>query len=227
MKTFAALAVALACLTSAASADWFAYNDFGGTASTGNVTNGTSGTLVNFADGSSTGVSFALAVSTAASTPVNAAEGTDFYNVFDGKLNMAGGVYANVNTTLTITGLDPAALYELVLAPNRGGYSYGSRYTITDMDAFTNASTAGAAISTLNVADDTVTIASNNTTTGYVGRWTGIQAGADGDVVIAIAGSPTNWYLNGMMLAQVPEPATLTVLALGGLSLLARRRTGH
>ena len=59
-------------------------------------------------------------------------------------------------------------------------------------------------------------------------RFSNVQPGADGDMTITAGVGPHNtdgnkWYVNQLKLIEVPEPATMSLLALG-LPLMIRRR---
>jgi len=160
--------------------------------------------------------------------------GTDAYNTFYGFAATKGVTYyaqtAGWTVTLTLSGLNPALQYEFATTANRGGGSgYLNRltkFTLGGADALTNSSTAGATFS--GAADPTTTFPTGeNTATGYVARWTGINPGADGIVTItsqATSSSNSAYAFSVFKLAEVPEPATLSLLTLGGWALLRRRR---
>ncbi|MBN1670860.1 MAG: lamin tail domain-containing protein [Kiritimatiellae bacterium] len=166
----------------------------------------TSGPLVDYERG--TNVSATLTVSSdGAVSPshlaqgADAATGTDAHTVFAGKVSAVGNM-AYGTVTLHFTGLDPALTYELVLYGNRNESAYTDRtsvFTISDVQAFANQSTAGTTIGTTSTADDTITIVTgSNTQNGHVARFAGIDPGADGDLTVTIAG--THAYVNALML---------------------------
>lgn len=155
--------------------------------------------------------------------------GTDAYATFNGITDMRGVIYYGSTgwyVDLTLSGLNPAMTYTFATSANRNGSSsYSTRlskYTLSGADAFTNASTAGTTMAGASTTFST----GLNTANGYVARWTGINPGADGTIKIrAEAGSSVNnaYAFSVFQLVEVPEPATLSLLALGGLALLRRR----
>ncbi|MEJ5200980.1 MAG: DNRLRE domain-containing protein [Anaerolineales bacterium] len=177
---------------------WVAYNDCSGTTG-GNTTaytvtaGSTSGVLKNYATGASTGVTVTFTSSgnpyVNTSTGTYPSSGTDAYNTFYSKANMAGVIqYGNSGyyIDMTFTGLNPAKTYTFATTANRNDASYAdriSRFTISDIDGATNASTSG-----VNVIDNYSVYFSTgyNTTNGYVARWTGIQPGTDGDFTVRV-----------------------------------------
>ena len=121
---------------------------------------------------------------------------------------------------LTFSGLDPSQTYELVFYAHRNGYSWdrASLVTISGADVFTNQSSAatdnpeagsGGAIFS-GPGDDSTRLPSDNDN-GYVARFTGIDPGLDGEVVVTISweGTPGNEYkgkyANALMLKQEAE----------------------
>jgi hypothetical protein len=155
-----------------------------------------------------------------------------------GVMNYGSGAWS---VDLVFTNLDPAKKYTLVTTTDRGRSdgTYPNRwsvFSIQDADAYTYASSAGA----WKVSDSAVSISTYNTVNGYVAKWTDIQSGSDGDFTIhttvasntpgvqipvgATVDSNKAYGPAGFMLVeQVPEPATMSLLALGGLALIRRR----
>ncbi len=162
-------------------------------------TGATSGLLLDQATGRSTGVTAALTQSGGvnwqpdpATGGNDTAAGTDAYTTFHNIADMTGVIYYGSTgwyVDLTFTGLDPAKTYTFATSSNRaGGTTYAnriSRYTISGVDAATNASTSGVTVKTTTFTNDTSAFSSGeNTATGYVARWTGIQPGADGSFAV-------------------------------------------
>lgn len=196
---------------------WEAYNDCAGTNSIANTTNfigiSGSGTLKNFVTGDAiTGITATFTSSGSptqgASNGAGSAEGTDAYNTFNGKANMVGvinyGSSSGWYIDLTISGLDSTKTYTFATTANRADSSYTariSRYTISDNDAATNASTDGVNI----ISNESVSfITGYNTVNGYVARWTGIQPGSDGDFKVS-ADYPSDYHGYGMSVFMLAE----------------------
>ncbi|MBN1675507.1 MAG: lamin tail domain-containing protein, partial [Kiritimatiellae bacterium] len=163
-----------------------------------------SGTLVDYASGRDTGVQLALDIGGAGPYPQGAdpAAGTDAAAVFGGKLDCLGLISYGADLTLTLTGLDPALRYEVVLFGNRDNTAYTDRFTtvtLSDADGFANQSTPG---TTCSGSADPVTTVWNggNTRDGLVVRYARINAGTDGDVRLVVSNSGSQFYLNALML---------------------------
>jgi len=202
---------ALLALATGAQAGWIAYNDFAGTAAANNskitANSGTvTGDLLNIDDGTDTGANLTLTYDAGhtggeyATTGSLSVAGTDAYDTFSGYANAVGILDMANNRlalTLTLSGLNPGARYEVALFTNRSGL--GGRIataTISDVSSFANASTTGATISTTTLPNDTTGISVDNYTTGYVHRYTDISPGADGDIAIALTNNAgANWNL--------------------------------
>lgn len=231
-------------------ADWTAYNDCVWT-SMGNVTNisaasspagTTTGTLVNYADGSTlSGVTVTMVTTSGIAGDISnggtLTSGTDAYNVFANKLAPAGIIYTteNNNATLaiTISGLDPGKLYQFVSYANRGGsggdYSQRSAtFTLSGASSFVNASSSGVAIANNGASSTYCT--GDNTTNGYVARWTDIVCNGSFTVTSARAASTPStlksYFTQVFMVSEsspVPEPTSFMALGVGLLGLVGKK----
>ncbi|MBN1675364.1 MAG: beta-N-acetylhexosaminidase [Kiritimatiellae bacterium] len=189
--------------------DFAAYNDLGwftgqsaGNITTYTTTNGfpggaRAGALVDFHTGE--GRDVALTVHGGGgvheSQGANAAAGTHADAVFGGKVDCRGTIsYGEQDLTMTVSGLDPNARYELALYCDRNGSSYvgpDARYhcgTLSGAESFANAGTPGVTRLTAAIhADTTLYNAGHNADTGYLTRFTGIDPGRDGEITLTIA----------------------------------------
>ena len=119
--------------------------------------------------------------------------------------------------TITFSDLDPSATYNFDLASARNNVT-GVRTALFTF-AGSNSGTA-------------VVNATNNTST--IGEVNGISPTAGGDIVLTVVKDTTNdngsgfFYVNGLSIdavgATVPEPTMAGLAAVGGLTLLRRRR---
>ena len=221
----------------AAAAPWTAYNDVSGTSTPANTTeftlDTTNGKLLNFDTGAQTGATVTMVTSSElynlTSDGAMPASGTDAYQTFNGKANMTGVIMAEVQNPVDFTmdlvfnGLDPDKTYTFVTSVNRAGGTSGdpaytnrfTRYTIMNMASATNASTSGVGV----VNEHSVYFCTGeNTTNGYVARWTNIQPNAQGS--FTVRAQPHNpqiprVYAYGVFMLQEEassgEPVTVTV----------------
>ncbi|BBO18231.1 conserved hypothetical protein [Candidatus Brocadia pituitae] len=209
--------------TGASGTDLFtAYNDLSWSAGQVNdkitlYTTGQGGLLKDYLTGVNTPVTLTVAggyvVSGTLAQGSNANTGTDAYNIFSGIVNSVGLIsYSATNLTFTFTGLDPDLNYEFVLFGNRNDAPYNNRSTtttISDVTAFTNASTPGTAFS--GATDPAVTIVNgDNTANGHVARFTNIHPGADGDILITVSSPTGKFYANALMLRATQSSDTTT-----------------
>ncbi len=156
-----------------------------------------SGELVDFATGTSTGVTATLTqsggviwqpdVSSNWYGGYDTADGTDARNTFGGIADMTGVTYyggsAGWYVDLTFTGLDANKEYTFATSAARCNGAYtdrGSIFSISGAETYTNASTAGVNVTSeaevwFNTGD--------NYNEGYVARWTGITA-SDGTFTV-------------------------------------------
>lgn len=215
-----------------------AYNDCGQynsstLRSTGNVTNwgvssSTWGTMVNYADGANTQVTFTY---TEAGTtegvgaensvnnnpfrppPVYPAMGTDAYTEFGTIINMGGISYGDTSATpitVTLSNLDNTKTYTLVATAMRGDPTYlrWGRFTLGGADSFVNESSSGTVITTLAKTNDSTTFEmGDNYANGYVAKWTNISTSGTSITLTARAvdfgGNPANkTYLSAIKLVQ-------------------------
>ena len=215
---------------------WVAYNDGGyidGQIATNITTyecytNGASGLLTDYCTGVNTTVSVSIATSGTINSQlsgdqvgVEANNGTDAYNTFNGFVDMVGGSRLGSSSstiTLSFTGLNPANAYTFATTANRNDADYDdriTRITISDTEAAANASTPGVTVNDeLSVSFCT----GYNTVNGYVARWTDINPGSDGDFMVTFAVEEGKEYAYGpsvFMLqegsVELPEQYTLTI----------------
>ncbi len=234
MKKLMILVLVLGVSGLASAADWTAYNDcspYGaGVTTTANVTNHweTFGELVKYSDGTSTGVTISWDKAGAYEFNQNLypAAGTDMDTVFTGIVNL-NGVNAGQSgspITYTFNGLDDSKTYEIVIASIRGGRSAndrGGNIELLGAVSSTYACSAGAP----KLSETKVTIDQGyNDVLGHVAGWTDIAVDSSGEFSIEITRAYGSWYgINAVQLTQVPEPATMLILGLGGLFLRRRK----
>ncbi|MBN1672820.1 MAG: lamin tail domain-containing protein [Kiritimatiellae bacterium] len=154
-----------------------------------------------------------------------ATAGTEADALFGGKVDARGLIsYATADLTLSLTGLDPAYRYTLVLFGNRAQASYSGRTTVVVLEgaeSFANSSTAGAVIGTTAASGDTTTIANGyNTANGYVARYEQVDPGADGAVTLRMpawsgTGDAGRYYLNALAVAATPARVPQVLVAKG------------
>ncbi|MBN1674321.1 MAG: chitobiase/beta-hexosaminidase C-terminal domain-containing protein, partial [Kiritimatiellae bacterium] len=202
---------------------WTAYNDLAWTNGqlAQNITRYTraqSGSLVDYASGTTIGAS--LAVDAGGGGPyveqgAPAAAGTDAHGVFAGIVDAHGLISYGSNLTLRVAGLDSSLRYELVLFGNRDNAGYTDRLTtvtVSDAASFENASTPGAAFS--GPSDDSTVVCNGwNTQNGYVVRYARIDPGPDGDVLLTVSDNASLFYLNALMVRASRPQADLPAVS--------------
>lgn len=242
-RVFVALAIMMLGVTSTALSAWTAYNDCAwdpGQTTNNITTNGASTTgasvmfnLRNYSGGTSiaaqatfSGASvqyFTFNTGFQIATP---ATNSDAYQIFQGKVAYASSNYCNwsstgATVTLTFTGLMPAKTYSFALFSTRGtnGGTYADRWTditISDVDSFTNNSSAGVTKFQKTASNDSARITADNMT-GRVFRYDGITPGLDGDIRFDIMCNGTNGsaiaYINAFMLQEFDEAASPPLIA--------------
>ena len=143
--------------------------------------------------------------------------------IFNGKLSPQGAISYQSgvapparNLILTLTGMDSTKTYNLAFYGDRGSSSYGWERaclaTLSSADAFTNQSSTGTDNNGNPLfsgpSDDSTRLPPYNSVSGYVARFTDINPGSDGQVVLTISfdGTGTTYagkYASALMLEQV------------------------
>ncbi len=217
-------------VTAQSTLNWTAYNDcnFVDGDRDQNITKigvsgTTSGTLIRRGGGAATPVTATFTKNgdfLLTNNGIEAVMGTDAYDTFSNNVSCSGVVNSSTSgwwVDLTLSGLDPAKSYTFAGTAIRGGGTSGynnrnSTFILSGDEGATNASSTG------TVVIDSHTIAFNtggNNNEGYVVRWTDIDPGSDGTIVIRsrasstseIPGSTANAYALSVFMLQEREPA--------------------
>jgi len=226
-------------ITVLAPAPFTAYNDLcwvdGET--TANITilsAGQNGLLVNRQTGDPTPVTLTLSGggSAIASQGAPANAGTDAHTVFDGNVGLNGLIgYTATDLVLAFSGLNSALRYEVVLFGNRDRSDYTARTTTVVLSGaepgFRNESTTGVPISTTTAPNDTTIVGNGyNTVNGHVARYTAIEPGADGSILLTVSDYTSKFYVNALML-RATEPSSQETLVAKGSTWRYRRGTAE
>jgi len=235
----------LSAETTAPMPDSFAaYNDLGWVTGQRNqnittLASGQSGNLTDHATGQVLPVRLTVTggggvIGTQGAAP---ASSTDAHGVFDGIVDCAGLTsYGTDDLTLTLSGLAPAQRYMLVVYADRNNTSYTgpdarAHYgTLLGADSFANASTPGTIVTadpvTQQANDTTLYNAGYNNGAGFVTRFTDIDPGSDGQVVLRLKQAvpadahaehfPKYYsYANAFMLQTVAPAQTINLVTEG------------
>jgi len=203
---FTAIFAILSAAGYAVSSEWVAYNDCvfkDAQVIADNVTtfaigrtnvHPETGNLIKFSDGSDTGVTITFSEFKTvgslnwAGDAAQFDEGSDaaeiFNDIVDASGNISYGDAPGWYLDLIIEGLDTGGLYTFVGSVNRnGGADYEDRvtnWTIMGADSFAYASSEDAQ----KVSEDSVEFSTGVNNVGYVAKWTDINPGDDGEIVI-------------------------------------------
>jgi hypothetical protein len=176
-----------------------------------------------------------LAANPANSTPVTGS-GPDGYGTSGASHNelMTPSWIANgaaEGFLFTLNGLTPNGVYDLYVYGAGSAVGQGGTFTLTDSSG---TPTGGGSVTTNSVATalnkSIFTGPGSSTLLPAGGAWNMIQATADGTGSLSFSELTSETTgavkpaINGFQIDAVPEPTSLGLIGLGGLSLLARRR---
>ena len=177
--------------------------------------------------------------------------GGDAFTIFRGAAPKVAGLGKVMAPSLgwyfnmEFSGLDVNKAYNVATFTDRGNSTYDNKrwanISLVNADSATSTYACSAGVGNYQVSSTSVSQDSGyNTVEGFVAMWTGITPGPDGKFNINFraatssevpeayrAGMNANsgYGPAGLMLQEVvPEPAAMSLLALGGLAMLRRRR---
>ncbi len=161
------------------------------------------GMLKNFTTGLDTGVTLTVTggefIGSGQATQGAAPTMGDAFTIFNGKISTLGVIsYVNQDANsllLTFNGLNPSKTYDLAFFAHRDFYSWdrASLVTLSGQDAFTNTSSAATdnpsevgGVIFSGPADTSTRLPADNDK-GYVARFSNIEPGSDGRIVLTIS----------------------------------------
>ncbi len=229
-----------------------------------------SGQLLDFSTGLPTQVTLTVTggsygVGSQAVHGAHPVAGTDAHSLFNGKVSGQGSIsyidQAGSSLALIFTGMDPSKFYDLAYYAHRNDFAWdrASLVTLSGQDAFTNISSvatdnpneSGGVLFT-GLTDQSTRLPADNDN-GYVARFTNINPGRDGQVVLTISfdgpvasqfkgkygsairlqekgngvSAPTITMSPANVTVAEPNPATFSVVATGSALLSYQwRRNG-
>lgn len=221
--------VAVLAIAGVSQAGFVAYNDLAAptTGNAANVTNigaNQSGSLLDIA----TGTPFAtltVGALTGPGTGNNTQPTTgEAFTYFTGTVNLIGYLYcfSPFTNALTFSGLDVNKQYELVLTGYPGNQPTNTLGTIlTGAQSFTNNTTIGTGVVISGANNESTQVLQDGS---IVIKYGNIVPSAAGTMGINLFTGVATCRIGAIRLAEVPEPTTMALLAIGGLSALLRRR---
>ncbi len=143
---------------------------------------------------------------------------------------MGSGQIPSARLWPTPPAVEAARGYSISCADGEDPFDRSTRSIISGVASaadFSNVSSTGTIIQTVALTNDATTTPFSN---DYVHRYTDINPGIDGIFVLTLTddypySNDDGYDINLLRLEEiVPEPATMSLLALGGLAILRRRK---